>query len=231
MKENSDLELSNFFWNSYKLFLDGKLSLNELKKTLTVPDDVVFYQRKCDPEFNVQIAIKAMMARELDIFMGELLTELESNPSRAEKKSAMQRILLRLLGFGDYPYNTRRRTELEISCDDIGIHFSSKLGKLPINKRLDEALHSLIKSMASATNFVKEEEIVEPILCKLVLVYSCLATSDREGAIKCKKLGKEIFTNIWFKSIPELVTLSYLKKMEHGSLPVSELELLEKYSF
>ena len=63
MKENSDLELSSFFWNSYKLFLNDKLSLNELEKTLTFPGDVVFYQRKCDSEYNIQKAIKRIIAK------------------------------------------------------------------------------------------------------------------------------------------------------------------------
>ena len=229
MKENSDLELSNLFWNSYKLFLNDKLSLNELEKALTFPGDVVFYQRKCDSGYNVQKAIKRIIARESDEFISKLFSELEIISNRDEKKTTMQKILLVLLRSDEY-FDTVGG-ELQKLCDDVSIYFSSSLEKSPGNEQLDEALHIFIYLIASAINFVKEEEVLEPVLCKLVLIYACLAVSDRKGAEKCKQLGKKIFTNIWFKSIPEVVTLSYLKKLDHELLPISEFELLERYSF
>ncbi len=227
-KENSDLELSIHFWNSYKLFLNNKLSLNDLGVTLTTADDVIFFKKKCDSECDVQKTIKGMMARALDTFTDKLLTELESIPTRTEKKATMQKVLVALLGFDAYP--SKVGGEIETLCNDVMNYFFSPHPE-PWNERFDVELHELIRSMASASNHVLEEEIVEPILCKLALIYSCLATSDTEGAMKCKRLAKSLFTNIWFKSMPELVTLNCLRKMEHGSLPVSELELLERYSF
>lgn len=227
MKENN-LELSNFFWNSYKLFLKEKLSLNELKMALTTADDVVFYKNRCDLSCDVQKLIKRMIARELDVFVEELLFELEDIPTRRERKAIMQKFLVVLLGFDAYP--SKVGGEIKTLCDEVSNYFAPSIPEISDNKRLDENLHSLIRSMASASNHISEEEVVEPILCKLALIYSCLATSDREGAMKCKKLAKLLFTNVWFKTMPELVTLSYLKK-EHSLLPVSEFELLERYSF
>ena len=229
MKEISDLELSNFFWNSYKLFLEEKLALNELKKTLTVPDDVVFYSKKCDPECDAKKTIKTMMARELDVFLEKLFSELKIIPTRIKKKTTMQTILVVLLGFD--AYSSKVGGEIGTLCNDVSNYFTPSVAKNYDYERLDENLHGLIRSMASASTHVLEAEVIEPVLCKLALIYSCLAISDRVGATKCRRLSKSIFTNVWFKSMPELVTLSYLKKMEHGPLPVSELELLERCSF
>jgi hypothetical protein len=228
MKEKDDLELSNFFWNSYRLFLDEKLSLNELRMALTSADDVIFFKEKCDSECDVQKTIKAMMARELDVFTDELLTELKNIPTRAEKKTTMQKVLVVLLGFGGYL--SKVGGEVKRACDEVMDYFFSPHLE-PWNERFGIELHNYIISMACASNYVSEEEVVEPILCKMGLIYSCLATSDREGASKCKKMAKALFTNIWFKSMPELVTLNCLRKMEHGTLPVSEFKLLERYSF
>ncbi len=223
MKESLELELSNFFWNSYKLFLKDKLSLNELRMALTSPDDAVFYCQKCNPECDTIKTIKAVIARDLDVFLEKLFSELESIPTRDEKKAVMQKVLSALIGFGNY--STKK---VDVITTDICMYFAEEATN---TERLDEDLHSLNSTLSAAAKFVGKEEIVEPILCKLALMYACLAVSDREGAIKCKQLGKELFTNMWFKSIPELVTLSYLKKMVHERLPISEYELLERYSF
>ena len=225
MEENLELKVSQKFWDKYKVFMREDLPLRDLKSHITTPDDLVFYCAECDPKCDMQRTTKSIMVTKLNVFLGELFSELENLPNRTEKKILMQKFLLVLLS----NYACVTGGKLKADCEEIMLHFSNAIAKSKDNGPVDEAFHELVGSMTSYMNYVDSESIIEPILRRLSCIYACLAVSDRKGSLKCKDLSKEITMNLWFKAIPEAVTLWYLKK--RNTQPMSELALLESVSF
>ena len=225
MEADLELMVSQNFWDKYKVFMRENRPLCDLKSHITTPDDLIFYCTECDSKCDMQKTIKSIMFKKQSAFLGELFSELENLPSRTEKKIMMQKFMIVLLS--NYAYVIGG--ELKADCKEIMLHFSNTIAKSKENGPVDEAFHELISSMTSNMNCMDSKSIMEPILFRITCIYACLAVSDRKGSSKCKELGKKITTNLWFKAIPEAITLWHLKK--RNSQPVSELELLESVSF
>ena len=223
MEEDLALELSQEFWDKYKSFVKEKLPLKGLKKYLSIPNDVVFYQEHCDRGCNVTAEIETIMSKKLDIFLDELLSEIET-ATHEERKAIFHRVLQVFLGI--YACITNETTKAK--CNDITIYITSFVESVHPNEYLNQIIREMVSSMLSSLREVMDREIIlKPIVFKIVCLYATLAVSDTEGRIKCNQLGKQLH-----KSAPESVTLSYLKKREKNSkLPICEIELLEKYSF
>ena len=171
---------------------------------------------------------KAIVSKNLDIFVEKFLSELETEKKCKKRKTIARKVLMVFLG----NYSSLVEGETKTDCKEIMYHFSNSISNTEKNENLDSAIQQLVENMITAMKMVEDKEIVvRPIIFKLLCLYAGLTVSDFEGAAKCHDLGKKISSN-WKKYTPINVTLSSLTKRERNSkLPISELALLEKYSF
>ena len=227
MEENY-LELSRDFWDNYKLFLKEELSLTELKRFLVTVDDVIFYHEECDTKCDVVAILKVVMKKSLDTFINEFLLKLAVISNLKRRKGIARKILIIFLG----NYLCVAKGKAKAKCKEIMIHFSSSFDDTDENDDLDRLMRNVIGLMVSSYYSKKDmESIGNLVLFKFICLYACLAVSDRDGAIKCRSLGKELSEN-WNKSTPEVVTLACLRKISDGlKQQISEIDLLEKFSF
>jgi len=212
------LELSQSFWDNYKLFLKEKLMLNDLKRCIMNLDDATFYQQECNHRFNIEAYFPRIMNRNLDILIGDLFSELENLSDNEEKRTIFRETLLIFLG----NYSTFIHGRAKRICRDIMSHFSSLVG-MNGNGGLDHSIQQMVSLISSAKMINEEERAMKQVIFRLMCLYIYLAKSDVVGA----KLGYELCRQLSFtfgQSTPKGVTLSYLKKR---NLCVSE----EKFSF
>ena len=172
---------------------------------------------------------KVIVTKSLATFTNEFLSELETEKKCRKRKAMARKVLLVFLGNYDSCIVDEKTKSI---CKEIMYHFTSSINDIERNERLDPAIQELVGSMSSAMKGIEDKETdIRPIIFKLICLYAGLTISDFEGAIKCHDLGKKLSSN-WKKYTPINVTLSCLRKREKNSkLPISELALLEKYSF
>ena len=228
MEENNYLELSRDFWDNYKLFLKQEINLAELKTHLVTADDVKFYHDECDSKCDVATILKSVAKRNLDILIDGFFSVLEATSDTREKKAVARKILM--IFISNYSSLTREKT-VKSKASNLMMHFASPFEAVNENLYLDLLINNLILTVFSLKDKQDIEGMVNLVLFKFISFYSCLGVSDKEGRIRCNDLGKELSSN-WNVSTPESVTLSILKKRERNSKDsLSELKILEKYSF
>jgi len=218
MKAKETLELSQNFWGNYKLFLQEKLTRNDLKKCIMNLDDAIFYQKECNHRFNIENYFPRITDRNLDILVGDLFSELENLPVNEEKRTIFRETLLIFLGnYSTFVYGRVKRI-----CRDIMSHFSLFVD-INGNGGLDHSIQQMVSLISSAKMINEEEQAMKQVIFRLMCLYIYLAKSDVVGV----KLGYELCRQLSFTfgpSTPKRVTLSYLKKK---NLCVSE----GKFSF
>ena len=95
-----------------------------------------------------------------------------------------------------------------------------------INDHMDRLIECMIKMVISFEG--NREELLRPVLFKLLCLTIALNVSDMDANAKFRELCKELDEK-FYPSFPNQVAIRRLKKVENGC--ISELELLEKYSF
>ena len=226
-KKGKFVQLSRPFCSSYKLFLKGEISRTELQKSSETVNDILFFKEECNKNFDVALGLKQLEFKKIDALIDTILSVMNGCCKDIKKSICRKSLWIFLRNYICFA-NGKAKTKAK----DITLYFSLSMGEAKGNEILNQKILELLDLMLSSREFVKDkEEFTRPIIFKLICLYSALAVSDKDGVIKCNELGKELSTK-WSKSTPESVTLSCLKKREKDSkLPVSELSLLEKYSF
>lgn len=219
--------LSPIFWNSYKLFLKGEMSPSELKKRVVTAEDIFFFQEECVKSCDILGELQWLELKKVNAIIDALFLAMENVDNEAKKLICRKALTIFLNNYSCFAEKKSKRRSNEIL-----LYFHLSPQDVPETETLDEKISEMLGLLLSAGEKIKNREaFIRPAVFKIVCVYAALAVSDKEGKIKCQNLGKEISTK-WSKSTPESVTLSCLKKREKDSkLPVSELALLEKYSF
>ena len=228
MEKGRMVQLSGRFWNGYKLLLKEKTSLAELKRKIETTNDILFFKKECDNECDVFTELRQLETKKLNSLIDILLTTMFV-VNEVSKMLILKKILTIFLG----NYSCFAKGCAKEKSKEIMLYFVSSIGEsIPMDENLEYACLEMLDLFLSSRNIVKNKEaFIRPVVFKLVCLYASLAVSDREGAERCKNLGKELSFK-WNKSTPELVTLSILKRRERNSkLPICERELLEKYSF
>ena len=219
--------LSPIFWNSYKLFLKGEMSSFELKKRVATAEDIFFFQEECVKSCDILRELQQLELKKVSAIINALFLAIENVDNESKKLICRKALTIFLNNYSCFAEKKSKKRS-----DEILLYFHLSPQDVPETETLDEKISEMLGLLLSSGGKIKNREaFMRPAVFKLVCVYAALAVSDKEGKIKCQNLGKEISTK-WSKSTPESVTLRYLEKKEKNSkLPVSELALLEKYSF
>lgn len=209
--------LSPSFRRNYKKFLKGEISILELRKNIEVPKDLIFFWEECN--HHRKIRIDGVISNVVDVFIDNVLSEVEKAQDDKEKKSAILDVLLVFLGH----YSCFATKSIKMKCRDLMFHFKPYIGNIRKNMNLNE-LTSLI-----ASNLVEDKvSAMQRIVFKLVCLYACLAISDMDGAAKSTNLAEELSSN-WRNGSTGAVTMICLQRRNHKVK--NEFDLLEKYSF
>jgi len=222
-KAEETLKLSRKFWDGFKLFLQEKITRNELKQFMMYPDDLEFYKRKCHHVFNVRQYLPTMMRRDLEALVDKVLSEVEKLSDDKERKALVRKVLMVFLG--NYSSLVEGRTKQD--CKSIMNHFTSSFGDMDSNGSLDEAIQEMVSIISAAKKIDEESHLMRPIVFKLICLYIYLAETDKKGREYCFRLCSDLsFT--FGRRTPKRAVLPYLKKREKN---VSDRELLERFSF
>ena len=217
-------ELSHNFRRNYKRFLIGEISLLELKKSVEIPKDVFFFQDECNRQ--KKVSIDGMISNVVDVFIDDILSQVEKAPDAQSKKSDILKSLTVFLG----NYSCFVEESIKMKCADVMSYFMPFVPSIVENKHLDCAAREMM-SLISSDNVRDMKAVIKIIVFKLISFYATLSVSDQEGGMKCISLAKEISHN-FYAGYPVAVTLLALQKRVRNSRSlVNEIDLLERFSF
>lgn len=171
---------------------------------------------------------KEYVVQKLSVFTDELLSELEKQQDLKIRKSMFHKVMIVFLGI----YSCFAEGEVHAKNKDLMLHFSSSVGDIQRNEKLDSAIQDLVSHMYFAMNTIEDKEsIIWTIIHRLICLYVAFAVSDKSGSIICHELGKER-SKEWKKFTPMTTTSNILEKKEKNSeLPFDFSASLAKYSF
>lgn len=218
---------SKAFSESYRLFLENRIPLSVLRNSMETLEDAVFYRNFCNQKSDISADIHMITMKRLEKATNTLLSEMEKC-DKESRKQMLRTVLITFLGM----YSCFAKETTKEKSNEIILYFSQETVATSRNETLNEEILEMLSLFISSRDLVKDKEkLFKRVLFKFICIYAGLGTSDRTGQIKCKEMGEKLSKN-WHKSTPEAVTLTILKRREKNSkLPVSELALLEKYSF
>ena len=216
---------SKAFSDSYKLFLEEKISLSVLKKRMETPNDVIFYHKFCDPKSDISADIHMIILKRLEKVINTLLSEMEKC-DKVNRKQMLRIVLITFLGI----YSCYAKEASKQKSKEIILHFSQDVTPSR-NELLNEEILEMMNLFISSRDLVKDKEkLFKRVIFKFICIYAALVVSDRTGQINCNELGK-VLTKNWHKSTPEAVTLNILKRREKNSkLSFNECKWVEMYS-
>lgn len=228
MEKGKFVELSQPFWNSYKLFLKGEIPLTKLRKNFNITNDILFFKEECDETCDVFKCLEELRRKKLNAFIYVLLTVMKKL-GREKRGYLLKKYLCMLLS----QYACFTTGETKKICNNIIFFLNQKIKEVPRNHALEQRHLELLHLFITARDLVEDREaFMRPIARKIVCIYAALASSDSKGTTRCRKLGKKISKD-WGKLTPENETLAVLQKIEiHRSrLPIGDGDLLDMYSF
>lgn len=220
-------KLSKTFSKSYKLFLEGKISLSVLRNSMETITDATFYRNFCNQKSDISADMHMIILKRLEKVINTLLSEMEKC-DKESRKQMLRTALITFLGM----YSCFANETAKEKSKEIILYFSQETASISRNETLNEEILEMLSLFISSRDLVRDKEkLFQRVLFKFICIYAALAVSDQTGQIKCKEMGKLLSKN-WHRSTPEAVTLTILKRREKNSkLPLDECELLGEYSF
>lgn len=215
MKKKSMSALSPNFRKKYRKFLKGEISLLELRSSIEITGDIIFFQKECNTQSILNIS--ALVPNIVNKFIDNLLSEMEKSLDSYGKKSAILKVLLVFLG----NYSCFANDSIREGCKNITLHFVTGNKDIRENDRINDLIHEMISFITS--NMVENEEsVLRIIVFRLLCLYAILAISDKEGANQCAQLAEKLSCD-WRKGRAEEVTLLSVGRVKKSESPVIAL--------
>ena len=104
---------------------------------------------------------KAIVSKNLDVFVEKFLSELETEKKCKKRKTIARKVLMVFLG----NYSSLVEGETKTDCKEIMYHFSNSISNAEENENLNLAIQQLVEYMIPAMKMVENKEIVvRPII-------------------------------------------------------------------
>ena len=157
-------------------------------------------------------------------FFKPLMFELKAAPDAHQRKMILYKSLN--IVACNYCHNCNVSDSVKQKGKWVIYCLSSNMTDININDHMDRLIECMIKMVISFEG--NREALLRPILFKLLCLTIALNVSDNGANMLFRELCKELDEK-FYHSFPNQVAIRRLKKVENGYM--SELELLEKYSF
>ena len=157
-------------------------------------------------------------------FFKPLMLELKAAPDAQKKKLILYKSLN--IVACNYCHNCNVGDSVKQKGKEVIYYLSSNMTDININDHMDRLIEYMIKMVISFDE--SREELLRSVLFKLLCLTIALNVSDRGANMLFRELCKELDEK-FYPSFSNQVAVRCLKKVENGYM--SELELLEKYSF
>ena len=126
----------------------------------------------------------------------------------------------------NYCHNCQVSDSVKKKGKEVIYCLCSNTTDININDHMDRLIECMIKMVISFEE--NREELLRSVLLKLFCITIALNVSDRAANMLFRDMAKELDEKL-YPAFPNQVAVRCLKKVENGN--ISELELLEKYSF
>lgn len=157
-------------------------------------------------------------------FFKPLMFELKAAPDAHQRKKILYKSLN--IVACNYCHNCQVSDTAKEKGKEVIYYLSSNTTDININDHMDRLIECMIKMVVSFDE--SREALLRPVLFKLLCLTIALNVSDNGANMLFRELCKELDEK-FYSSFPNQVAVRCLKKVENGY--ISELELLEKYSF
>ena len=230
-EKKEGFKLSPRFERMYGLYIAGHLSLNKLKKEFQTVDDVRFFHRMEPDPSSLDLHLRTVLTKKFDAFIYHFL----ENNTVSCRKEIMKGAVTELILF----YMEMEKRELIVKiCKELEVLLKSQDGSKEISQdekivmsSLQSDFGSFLRELVTATSVAQDPlDLTKFFVRKLIAIYAGLAVSDQEGVKKCRELGPFV-SAYWGKESPINITLSYLRKFSSKNESISEMKLLERFSF
>ena len=157
-------------------------------------------------------------------FFKPLMFELKAASDAHQRKMILYKSLN--IVACNYCHNCQVSDTAKEKGKEVIYYLSSNITDIKINDHMDRLIECMIKIGISFEE--NREELLRSVLLKLFCITIALNVSDRGANMLFRDMAKELDEKL-YPAFPNQVTVRCLKKVENGN--ISELELLEKYSF